>query len=551
MRRTTGPRGGPPGEQGAVVPLVAVALTVLIAITALTVDIGRQRVARTDMQSVADMVALDLARELDGRTAAAISPTLQAAADRSLARNSAASGDGVTVTPQLGTVGTGGAFTAVSGTTVPDAVRVTAATSVGFVFEPGSGAASRSAVGVAHASACYKLGSWAARLSTTQNANVLYQALQAQGVGASVGAATYQSLAGAHVDLAALATALHLASPEALGSTSVSLSTLLTAVAQVVGTNGSSSAQVSALSTLRASLGSLASKPVALGSLVSVATGAGSGLAASVNLADLVTGAVLVANGSSAVSVPNLLAGVPGIASSSSSLTLVQAARAACGFAGSTPNSSNQVALTTTATLGSGQTVLTSLVSSVTGLLGIQVNPLSGNSVTLSLSSAQATSSLTAVSCNATTRSASVATSGGLLSGTLTVPVSVKVTTLTAPLGVTVTGRITVTLSSSASASTVTITVPSQTYDTPYSNGGSQVQLPSSTTTTVLTSGSLSTAQANDVLNAVASSVVAPLVSSLNSAVVGPLSDLAGLRTAGADVLLLDHPSCTTPALRG
>ena len=52
-------------------------------------------------------------------------------------------------------------------------------------------------------------------------------------------------------------------------------------------------------------------------------------------------------------------------------------------------------------------------------------------------------------------------------------------------------------------------------------------------------------------LNAVASTVVAPLVSSLNANVVGPLSDLAGLRTSGADVLLIDHPSCSTPALRG
>ncbi|WP_395694187.1 pilus assembly protein TadG-related protein [Nocardioides sp.] len=543
MRRTE--------ESGAVVPLVAVMLTVLVTVTALTVDLGRQRVARTDMQSVADVVALDLARELDGRTASAISPTLQAAADRSLARNPDASGDGVSVVPQLGTLAADGTFTAVSGATVPTAVKVVASTSVGYFFRAGSGGAHRSAVGVARATACYKLGSWAARLSTTTDANVLYQALAAHGVGASVGAATYQSLAGAHVDVGALSTALGLASPEALGTTSVSLSTLLTAVAQVVGTNGSSSGQVSALNTVRAGLGALATKPVALGSLLSVATGAGSGLSAAVNLADLVAGAVLVADGNTAVSVPGLTTGVPGLASATSSLTLIQAAKAACGFAGSTPNTSNQVALTTTATLAGGQTVLTSLVNTITGLVGIQVNPLAGNQVTLSLSSATATSTLDAVSCNAGTRSATVGTSGGLISGTLTIPVSVKVTTLTAPLGTTVTATITVTLSSSASAATVSIAVPSQSYDTPYSNGGTAAQLPTATTRTVVNAGGLTAAQVTDVLNAVTSTVVNPLVTSLNSTVVGPLSDLTGLRTAGADVLLLDHPSCTAPSLRG
>ncbi len=535
------------------VPLVAVMLTVIIAVTALTVDIGRQRVARTDMQSVADVVALDLARELDGRSASAISSTLQAAADRSLARNASASGDGIAVTPELGTLSPTGVFSVVSGSTKPDAVRVTATTTVDFAFRPGTGGASRTAIATSHPQACYKLGSWGARLSTSTDANVLYRVLSAHGVGASVGAVTYQGLAGAHVDLKTLAAALGLASPEALATTSVSVATLLNAVAQVVGTNGSSSAQVAALDTFRASLGSLAAKPVAIGNLVSIATGAGSGLSGAVNLADLVVGAVLVANGSSAVSVPTLLAGVPGIASSTSSLTLVQAAKTACGFAGSTPNSSNQVALTTTATLAGGQSLLTSLVTSITGLVSMQVNPLSGNQVTLSLSSATATSSLTDVSCNRAKKSVSVATSGGLLSGTLTVPVSVTVTktSLPLPLVTTVTGTIKVSLTSSAPASTVSIAVPTQTYDTPYSNGGTQAQLPSSTTTTIIGAGSLTTAQANDVLNAVARAVVAPLVTSLNAEVVGPLSDLAGLRTAGADVLLLDHPTCSTPALRG
>ena len=50
-------------------PMVAIMLTVLMGASAFAVDIGMQRVARRDMQALADAVALDVARLLDGRTA--------------------------------------------------------------------------------------------------------------------------------------------------------------------------------------------------------------------------------------------------------------------------------------------------------------------------------------------------------------------------------------------------------------------------------------------------------------------------------------------------
>ena len=535
------------------VPIVAVMLTVLIAMTALTVDIGLQRVARTDMQSVADMVALDLSRELDGRAASAISPTLQAAADRAVARNPDTMGDDVTVTPELGTLDSSGVFSTVSGSTVPTAVRVTAETTVAFHFTSGSGGASRSAVAVARARGCYKLGSWGARLTTTANANLLYRTLAAHGVGASVGATTYQGLVGAHVDATDLATALGLASPEALGTASVTLTELLDATAQVLGTNGASSAQVAALDTIKANVGSLGTEPVGLANLFTVSSGAGSGLAAAVDLADLVVGAILVADGNSAASL-DLSAGLPGVTTFPSSVSLIQAARTACGFVGSTPNYSNQVSVSSSTTLTANQAVATSLISGIANLLGVSVSSPTGSPTTLTVSTASATSTLDAISCGASSKSVTVNTTGGLLSAQLVVPVRVKVTTL---LGsVDVDGTIRATLTPSGTPGDVTITVPSQAYDTPYSNGGTQAQLPAVTVDTPtggVTSGlvSLSLAQVTNVLNAVASSIVQPLATAVNSNVLGPLSDLAGLRTSGADVLLLDHPSCTTPALRG
>ncbi|MCW2771946.1 MAG: hypothetical protein JWN91_272 [Nocardioides sp.] len=531
-------------EQGAVVPLVAILLTTLLGITALTVDIGVQRVARADMQAVADMVALDLARELDGRAASAIQPGLQAAADRSLARNADTAGDAASVVPELGTL-TGTTFAPASGATIPDAVRVSASTSVDFSFRPGSGGAGRTALAVARAQGCYKLGSWGARLGTTANANLVYRVLAAHGVGASVTAATYQGLAGAVVDAADLATALGLASPEALGTASVRLSTLLDAAAQVVGRNGATAGQVAALHAVRANLGTLGNQSVGLANLFTVGAGAGAGLTAAVDLADLVIGAILVADGNSAVAV-DLGTGLPGVGSFVSSVGLIQAARTACGFAGSTPNSSNQVAITSHASLTDQ-----SLPIGVPGLAAVTVG--SATPMTLTVTTASATSTLDAITCGSSSRSATVSTSGGLLSASIVIPVSLTVTVGVAPLAVRVplTATFRATLTPSGTPGSVTITVPSQAYGTPYSNGGAQAQLPTVTLDPVGSVAGITTAQLTDLTDAVASTIVQPLVTALNATVLGPLSDLAGLRTAGADVLLLDQPTCTTPALKG
>lgn len=547
--------GGPRrrDERGAVALFAALVMATLVLAAAVGVDLGMQRVVRRDMQSAADTIAFDMARQLDGRTASAIlaSGTWATAKTQTVDRNAGTTlGADPTVDVELGTVDPSFTFSPATGATVPTAVRVTAASSVDFAFTSGAGGASRSAVAVARAQACYKLGSWGARLSTTSNANLLYRILSAHGVTGSVSAATYQSMADAHVDLTALSAALGFASPESLTTTSVSLRTLLNAVSTVVSSNGSSSAEIAALNAVTAGLGSLGGSTIALSKLVSVATGAGSGLSAAVNLADLVVGSLLLADGNGAVTVPSLTAALPGFAGLSGSVSLVQAATAACGFVGSTPNQSNQVSVTATGEVAPSPASLLAAVPAILGIAGVEL--VGTTQATLSLASAQATSTLDAVSCNVAAHSATIGTTGGLLSGTLTVPLSLKLS-LTPLLSTTISGRVTVDLTPSATAGSVAITVPSQGYDTPYSNGGSQLQLPSMSATSVAltASGTLTDAKAKAVLDAVAGSILAPLVTSLNASLVGPLSDLLGLRTAGADVLLLDHPSCSSPALRG
>src|SRR3954471_25054439 len=59
-------------DRGAVLPIVALSLAVLMVMTAFSVDIGRQMMRRREAQGSADVIALDLARLVDGRTRSAI-----------------------------------------------------------------------------------------------------------------------------------------------------------------------------------------------------------------------------------------------------------------------------------------------------------------------------------------------------------------------------------------------------------------------------------------------------------------------------------------------
>jgi len=60
------------GDRGAVLPIVALSLVVLMVTTAFSLDIGRQILRRRQAQAVADLVAIDLGRQIDGRTTCAI-----------------------------------------------------------------------------------------------------------------------------------------------------------------------------------------------------------------------------------------------------------------------------------------------------------------------------------------------------------------------------------------------------------------------------------------------------------------------------------------------
>lgn len=159
-------------ERGAVIVFVGVLMTVLLVFAAFAVDLGMQRVARRDMQALADVVALDVARSLGGRTVNDIKtkePTLATLAERSRARNGGTLGSTPTLSLRLGQIDANGVFTELTALTArPTAVEVSAETDVDFTFVGGSGGAIRSAVAVPGSVACISVGAVAASLDTNQ-----------------------------------------------------------------------------------------------------------------------------------------------------------------------------------------------------------------------------------------------------------------------------------------------------------------------------------------------------------------------------------------------
>ena len=235
-------------ERGAVLVLTGFALVALLAFTSLALDLGYQRVVRRDMQALADVVALDLVRMVDGRTVTQIEadPLWLRGRNDSVARNADTQGDPPTVTPVLGSVDPATrAFTPMTGSQVPNAVKVTAAANLDFKFRPGSGKAARSAIaGGDDATLDYQLGSFLAGLSTFQNGllqRLLSQAFCPDGTGsaavncrAALDVLSYAGLVNTRLTLGALATQMGLGSADQLLASNVSVRELLQASAALL-----------------------------------------------------------------------------------------------------------------------------------------------------------------------------------------------------------------------------------------------------------------------------------------------------------------------------
>lgn len=324
-------------ERGAVLVMAVLLMTVVLTFTAFAVDLGTQRVARRDMQSLADAAAMDLARVIKGRTADAVlsDPAWPRVKQQAVAQNKTTVGSSPVLTPVLGKVDlTTGAFTPVSGGSFPTAVRVIATTSVGFAFVPGEGGAARSAIASsADPALCFSVSPTALTVDTTTGGlapllkNILkakFQVLSPDGL---------LTVRGIQVPLADIAVELGAVTPqEVLNLSNVSLQSFVVASAKALTKNGRT-AEATALQAIAAQV--VGPAYVNVGKILNLDAANAAGLAAKVDVFDLVTGAVFAANGTNSVDVQGVAVGLPGVGGVQDlSVKITEPPQIACGKAG-------------------------------------------------------------------------------------------------------------------------------------------------------------------------------------------------------------------------
>lgn len=562
-------------ERGAVFAFVAIVLVMLIPLTALAVDLGMQRVVRRDMQALADVVALDLARQLNGRTKAQLASEIDpnsstSALSLSVARNSTALGDKPKVTATLGSWD-GTTFN--TATDPPTAVKVIATGSVDFAFAGGSGGATRTAIGSTIKSACYSIGSFSARFRSGDSTLIatlvspMNELLRPQ---ANLDAVAYTGLANATASLDELAMAGNLGSTDQLFSATLTTRKLINMALTVLKAGSPvNTVAVDALDQLLKGQASL-DTPVLLTNIVSVSPTDTAALQTKLSVLDLVAGAILVADGTTGFQLGNGNLGtrIAGVASlSSAQLKVIEKPQIACGPFGSTAAraTSSQVSGTAeaklelpTINLGGGDIVQT---APATVLLNVSLGNAIGQ-----------------LAAEPMCKSGTVADPDGLQ---VSVQSGVAIYSLTTTLGfkttidVPVVGKVEVTWNQTASAgqpmpdtsTLANLSIPPND-TTPYSTGGGDAGLGGVTVATTAT-GITATVKSTGVSVPVADvePLIQPFVTALAShatvdgrldslaasidGYLSPLLTLFGLNISGADVLAVGRPVCGAPVLRG
>lgn len=562
-------------ERGAVAAFVAIVVVMLIPLTALAVDLGMQRVVRRDMQALADVVALDLARQLDGRTqaqlATEIDPTSSTSAlSLSVARNNTALGDTPTVTATLGSWD-GTTFNTV--TDPPTAVKVVATGSVDFAFATGSGGATRTAIGSTIKKACYSIGSYSARFRSGDSALIatlvdpMNELLRPQ---ANLDAVAYTGLANATVSLDELALAGNLGSTDQLLTGTVTSRSLINMALTVLKAGSPvNTVAVDALDQLLKGQASL-DTPVLLTDIVNVSPTDTAALQTELSVLDLVAGAILVADGETGFQLGNGNLGtkIAGVASlSTAQLKVIQKPQIACGPFGSTAARAESSQIT-----GAAEAKFELPTINLGGGDIVQTEPAT---VLLNVALGNATGQLAAEPvCDSGTLAdpddLQVAVQSGIATFSLTTTLGFKTTIDVATLG-----KVEVTWNQTASAgqpmpdtSTVANLLIPPNDTTPVSTGGGDAGLGGVTVATTatditatvkLTGASVPVATVEPLIQPFVTALAShatvdgrldTLAASIDS-YLAPLLTLFGLNISGADVLAIGRPVCGAPVLRG
>lgn len=572
-------------QRGAVAIMVAASLALLLVVAAFAIDLNMQRVAARDAQATADLVALDVARELDGRPKAQYSASeLDRVFRASVARNAGGLGlEADTLTYELVVAQAGGGYRSAAASDTPDAVRVVARGSQRRLFATGRAGVVRAAVATADNSACFRVGSFAADLNGAQG-TVLGPVLNALlGSAVNLDVLTYRNLASTSVSLLSLVETGKLGVgtvDELLRLPGLKVADLFIASATVLDKQGNL-AQAAVLRTLALQVGT---PTIKVADLLYVAPGAGAALQASLNVLDLVAGTAFLIKDGRTLDVPGASIVLPGLGSVTMSLQVVEPMQPGCNNTGGSASTA-QVRLSVTATLP-GRSLAVPLVGTVT---------VAPTTVTLEANLGQAEAVLQGVSCTAsgpasmtvrlrssvvgdvrvtasTGLNARIEPAGDLLRSLtsllglssivrppyleLNAPVSATVLTPTPPYD-----------------KTITMPLPAS-YDTAQGSGSGYVlavpraTISSSTTLvsnyydpgflgvgagwkqqTLLNTEPVFTNVVNPALDLLTQDILTPLVATLQSAVITPISRMLGLQLGGADVLALRQPGCGNPKL--
>ena len=520
-------------ERGAVLVITSIAMVAMIGATALAVDIGQVTNNNRNLQSAADVIALDAARAITGGTATSMAGGIVTAVTQSAARNGASLPK---LTVQVGTMG-GTTFTSiatvildgvtqtVTSASIPTAVKVTASGTVNFAFQRGTKTTTRSAIATRQSTAGFSIGSWLASIPAGGDGilNALF------GDAFHLNAVSYNGLVNANVTLEQLGlnipvTAL---SPTELLTTSVGIRDFMLASIAALNAQGNTAA-VAVLNSMivNASL----TGTVQLGEFMEVVSGAETAAAtASLNLLQLLTASAFVLEKSSghALSIPTAGISIPGLTSVTASATVIEPPKFYFGPVGGPTIETAQVRLTVTPVIN--------LSLGVPLVLAVTVN----GALPLDITAAGATASLSAINC--ATPSITVASTTQAVNLNTSVSLNVGVTAVFVPIGL-------ASLNLTAGAKT-TPTNFSTTFVSPGEFGPSNAKSVGSSALGLngvlnITNANLSVL--NGALNLVAvGNLLVPavntLLGSLDSALIVPLTKTLGVKLGGADIAALGY----------
>lgn len=330
-------------ERGAVLVLVALALPVLVLMTSFAVDLGRQRDLRRDLQADADVVALDLVRMIDHSLVAPAAPATLTALNDSRQRNGMPTvatidgSDGARVQwgnwspPAPGqscprTIVTEPPSCFADGASPVNAVRVTFEDDVDYVFQSGSGSATRSAIASIGTDPTgeFALGSTLASLDP--GAGFLLGGILGSVIpGADL--VGYNGLADAEVTLFDLAVGLGLGSADALADATVGLNDLIIASIDALQASDADPASVVAgVAVLNGLLGlQIPDVDVAVGEILGLGSSGGAGLGGSVSIPQLLALAGLaVSDGTNAIALPAASLNIAGLTGVTLDLSVIE-----------------------------------------------------------------------------------------------------------------------------------------------------------------------------------------------------------------------------------